>query len=67
MNESVRQTHHSAFQIIALSILDRIRDDQDAQEEDDRLESLKMERHVLPDYPAQDYQEGRHEKRNLHR
>lgn len=60
-------THHSAFQIIALPILDRIRDDQDAQKEDDRLESLKMECHVLPDDPAQDDQERRHEERNLHR
>ena len=37
-----RKSYHSSLQIIALAILDNICDNQDAQEEDYRLESLEM-------------------------
>ncbi|KAB8337329.1 hypothetical protein FH972_021628 [Carpinus fangiana] len=65
-DDNVRAQAHQALEVIALSILDQVVDDQDRQEEDDRLKALEVQGHGLADDPAEDDEEGCHEERNLH-
>lgn len=65
-NDGVRSQAHCALEIIALSVLDEIIDDQYGQEEDDGFEALEMKGHGLADDPTKDNEEGCHEEGDLH-
>lgn len=58
---------HGALEIVALSVLDQVVDNQDRDEEDHRLETLEVESHGLVDDPAEDDEEGGDEEGDLHR
>lgn len=65
-NNSIRSQAHCALEIIALSVLDEVIDDEHGQEEDDGFETLEVEGHWLINDPAKDDEEGGDEERNLH-
>lgn len=58
---------HVSFQIVALSVLDEVVDDQHTDKEDDSLEALEVQRHVLSDDPTENDHEGSDEESDLHR
>lgn len=62
-----RSETHGTLKPVALAILNQVVDDQDAQEEDDSLESLEVQGHWLVHDPAQDDEEWSDEDRNLKR
>lgn len=57
---------HGALKVVALPVLDQIVDNEDRQEEDDGLEALEVQRHVLTQDPAEDDKEGGDEEGDLH-
>ena len=62
----LRSDTHCAFEVVALAVLDQVVHDKHAEEEDDGLEALEVQRHRLVDDPAQYDQERGDEERNLH-
>jgi len=62
----LRSDTHCAFEVVALAVLDQVVHDKHAEEEDDGLEALEVQRHRLVDDPAQDDQERGDEERDLH-
>jgi hypothetical protein len=49
---------HGALEIIALSVLNEVVDNQDGDEENDGLEALEVQSHGLSHDPAEDDEEG---------
>lgn len=66
-NDGVNTQTHGALQVVALSVLDEVVHNQDGNEKDDGLETLEVQRHGLVHDPAEDNEEGSHEKGDLHR
>ena len=60
-----RSQQHGSLKIVRDAVLKEVVDDDGRQEEDDRLENLKVQRHGLADDPAEDDEEGRHEQGDL--
>jgi len=64
-NDSVDTNAHGALEVVALSVLDQVVDNQHGDEEDHSLEALEVESHGLSHDPAEDDEEGSDEERNL--
>lgn len=65
-NDGVDTNAHGALEVVALSVLDQVVDDQDGDEEDHSLEALEVESHGLVHDPAEDDEEGSDEESDLH-
>ena len=65
--QCLRSQAHSALEVVALSVLDEVVDNQDGDEEDDGLEALEVQSHGLAHDPAKNDKEGCNEERDLHR
>lgn len=57
---NLRSQTHASLQVIAFAVLDEIVHDQDAQEEDNGFEALKMQSHVTIHDPAQNHERRSH-------
>lgn len=58
---------HSALEVVALSVLNEVVDDQNTEEEDHGLESLEVKGHGLAHDPAKKNHERSDKQRDLHR
>lgn len=65
-NDGVQANAHAALQVVALSVLDQVVDNQHTQEEDDSLEALEVKSHLLAHDPSEDDKEWGNEEGDLH-
>jgi hypothetical protein len=65
-NDGVDTNTHGTLEVVTLSVLDEVVNDQNRDEEDNGLEALEVQGHRLVHDPAKKYEEGSDEKRDLH-
>jgi hypothetical protein len=65
-NDGVNANAHGALEVVALSVLDQVVDNQDRDEEDHRLEALEVESHGLSHDPSENDEERSNEEGDLH-
>jgi hypothetical protein len=65
-DNSINADAHGALEVVTLSVLNEVVDNQDGDEEDDGFEALEVQRHGLVHDPTEDDEEGSYEEGDLH-
>jgi hypothetical protein len=65
-NDSVGSYTHRALEVVTLSVLDQVINDQNRDKEDNCLEALEVQSHGLMHDPSEKDKEGCYKKRDLH-